>query len=231
MRVGIKSLVIALLLGLVVVDAATAQRRRKQKRQEARTEETRKQPTDLSTVEDAELVAALELFVYPAGGQSAEQQTADQVECAGWARQQIGEMPASPAEGAQAEEASRREERRQGDRSALKGAAKGAVIGEALEDDQPDLPKRKDLEDLEAPESRDDIGDNVKRARKDDDPSAAEVGAVAGAVAGRRRGKKAEAKADARAAEAQAAGAEQAEHDDLRKALKACLEGKGYEVE
>lgn len=232
MRICVRMLVVALVLGLVVAEMASAQRPRREKRQEARAEETETQPPTPNVVDDANLVASLGMFVYPAGGQSAEQQEADELECTTWAREQVGEMPASPAAGeAEAEEATGREERRKGDRSGLKGAAAGAVIGEALEDDSPDLPTKKDLDDLEAPESRDDIGDNVKHAKKDDDPSAAAVGAVAGAVVGARRGKKAEPKAKAEATGAQQASADQSERDALSKALKACLEGKGYEVE
>ena len=235
MKLWIKTLVVALVFGIVVADAASAQRRRQEKRKEAQAEETQKQPAGLSAVDDAALVAALGLFVYPAGGQGTEQQQADEAECAAWARQQSGEMPTSlPEEGAAEDQGSRREERRDGDRSALKGAAKGAVIGEALDDDEPNRPGgkgNKDLDDIDRPDSRDDVGDNVKRAKKDDDPSGAAVGAAVGAVAGRRRGKKAEAKAEAQAAEVELAGKEQAERDNLSKGMKVCLEAKGYEVE
>lgn len=227
MRPWIKTSIVLLALGgFVVADAASAQRRRKAKRQEARAEQPKEQPGGVAAIDDAELVAALELLVYPAGGQTAEQQKADETECAGWARQQVGEMNAAPEPSPQQEEG-RRDRRRKGDRDALRGAAKGAILGEALEDDEPDRPTKKDLEKMDPPDSRDEVGDNVRKAQKDDDPSAAEIGAVVGATVNHRRGKKEGANAEAEAA----ASAEQGELDSLGKALEVCLEGKGYEVE
>ena len=239
MKFCVKTQIVALLLGLVVADVATAQRQRRDKRQRARAGETESAPARPSaTEEDADLVTSLEMFVYPAGGQSAEQQTADEAECATWAQDEIAAMPeADPQleEDATGDDGGRREGRRGGDRSGLKGAAKGAVVGAALEDDEPELPKsHNDIGDNvkgSPPESRDEVGDNVKHAQDDDGPSATEIGAAAGLVAGRRRGKKAEANAEAQAAKVEQETAELAEGDSLRRALKVCLEAKGYTVE
>jgi hypothetical protein len=69
---------------------------------------------------------SLGLFVYPAKGQPAAQQQADEAECYGWARNQTGIDPTAPPPAAAPAE-------KQGmDGSAVKGAAKGAVVGTAI---------------------------------------------------------------------------------------------------
>jgi predicted lipid-binding transport protein (Tim44 family) len=68
----------------------------------------------------------LGLFVYPAKGQAAGQQQADEAECYGWARKQTGIDPTAPPPAAPPQE-------KQGmDGSAAKGAAKGALVGTAI---------------------------------------------------------------------------------------------------
>jgi hypothetical protein len=68
----------------------------------------------------------LGVFVYPAKGQSAEQQQSEATECYGWARQQTGIDPTAPPPASQPSQS-------QGmDGSALKGAAGGAVVGTAV---------------------------------------------------------------------------------------------------
>jgi hypothetical protein len=69
--------------------------------------------------------------VYPAKGQNAAQQSADQTQCQAWAKQSTGIDPAAvsaappPSTAPQGERA----------RGALRGAAGGAVIGEIANDD------------------------------------------------------------------------------------------------
>ena len=68
----------------------------------------------------------LGLFVYPAKGQSPEQQVGDLGECYSWARHQTGIDPTAPAPPAP-------EPAKQGaDGSMLKGAAGGAAVGTAI---------------------------------------------------------------------------------------------------
>ena len=246
MRPTIATWILALLLGLVAADDAAADRRRKEKRQAKQSSEV-EQPQPESPAEaasEADLISSLGMFVYPAGGQTPEQQAADQAECTGWAQAQVGtaaEAPAATAPPPEEPAEESRRDRRKGRRTggAVKGAAKGALIGEALEDDEPEVGDnlKKAGEDYKAPESRDEVGDNVKRALDDDEPSKAEVGAAVGAVAGRRKAKKGQemaaqqAEQQAEAAKAQAAAAEvSAGNENLKKALAACLEGKGYKV-
>jgi hypothetical protein len=112
------------------------------------------------------------MFVYPAGGQSTEQQAADEAECSTWAKAQGGAQPA-PDTSTQAESSddeSRRDARRdRRDGSALRGAARGAVIGEALDDDEPEIGElREDIaDDYDRPDSRGEVGQNVERALDD----------------------------------------------------------------
>ena len=72
--------------------------------------------------------------VYPAKGQSAEQQSKDQGECDAWAKQTTGVDPAAVAQQASAAPAAPAPQG-QRVRGALRGAAAGAVIGEIADDD------------------------------------------------------------------------------------------------
>jgi predicted lipid-binding transport protein (Tim44 family) len=68
----------------------------------------------------------LGLFVYPAKGQTAGQQQAEENECYGWARQRTGIDPTAPAPPTPAPT-------KQGmDGSMAKGAAGGALVGTAI---------------------------------------------------------------------------------------------------
>ncbi len=74
----------------------------------------------------AVLAQPSDLFVYPAAGQSPEQTAKDKAECDGWARQQVAPPPASapPAQTSSGP-----------DGSVIRGAARGAILGEVLDDD------------------------------------------------------------------------------------------------
>jgi hypothetical protein len=68
--------------------------------------------------------ADLGLFVYPAKSQAPEQQSKDESECYGWARQQTNIDPTAPPTQAQAPDVPKG--------GAVKGAAGGAVVGTAV---------------------------------------------------------------------------------------------------
>jgi hypothetical protein len=68
----------------------------------------------------------LGLFVYPAKGQTPQQQQGEEAECYGWARQQTGIDPMAPPPAPQQAQSSGP------DGSAIKGGAKGAAVGTAI---------------------------------------------------------------------------------------------------
>jgi hypothetical protein len=145
--------------------------------------------------------AKLGLSVYPAKGQTTEQQTQDEQACYSWAVQQTGFDPAVTAppntDSAAAASKAKAADATQG--AAVGGAAKGAVAGVAI------------------------------GAVAGDAGTGAAVGATAGAIAGRRAKKQAEAGAAQQGAQqAQAQGA--AQMDGFKKAETSCLQGKGYTV-
>ncbi len=73
-------------------------------------------------------VAAQQQFIYPAKGQSAEQQKKDEYECHQWAVQQTGFDPTKPA----STPSTAPPKAAKG--SAVKGAVAGAVVGEVASD-------------------------------------------------------------------------------------------------
>jgi hypothetical protein len=75
--------------------------------------------------------AAQKPIIYPAKGQTPEQQSKDDGECYVWAKQTTGIDPAAPPPAA-APQAAPRGERARG---AARGAAGGAIIGEIADDD------------------------------------------------------------------------------------------------
>ncbi|MDZ7651609.1 MAG: glycine zipper family protein [Burkholderiaceae bacterium] len=79
----------------------------------------------------AGVAGAQQQFVYPAKGQSSEQQKKDEYECHQWAVQQTGFDPSKPA--ATPPPASTATGPAKG--SAVKGAVVGAVVGEVVSDD------------------------------------------------------------------------------------------------
>lgn len=140
----------------------------------------------------------LGVFVYPAKGQSAEQQKQDAHECYAWAKQQTGFDPAT-AVAVDPAAAAKSAEQQVADATqgaavvgGAKGAAGGALIGAAA-------------------------GDAGKGAA---------IGAATGAVVGRARKKRAEKQAGANAAAA--ATAPNPQVDGFKKAMGACMSGRGY---
>ena len=157
------------------------------------------------------IAVAQSLVIYPAKGQSAEQQAKDEIECQAWAKQNTGVDPLAlataaaappPVSAAPADTSTRGGQR-------VRGAARGAVAGAAV------------------------------GAIAGDAGKGAAIGAVGGTVAGgaRKRGEEREAAATQKQAEAaaqQQASAQSAEVQaklaTFNKAYAACLEGKGYSV-
>ncbi len=154
-----------------------------------------------------------EPIIYPAGGQSPEQQKQDEGECHVWAVDSSGVDPASLAsETAQqqsevAQQASQPapapEQRRGG---ALKGAAAGAVVGEIVDDDA---------------------------------GKGAAYGAAAGVISQRRRNRKAEQQTAQQQQQMQQQAAQQQQElavnqqeqlEVYYRAYSACLTGRGYTV-
>ena len=154
-----------------------------------------------------------EPIIYPAQGQSSEQQKQDEGECYIWARDNTGVDPAALAtETAQqqselAQQASQPapapQQRRGG---VIRGAAAGAVVGEIVSDDA---------------------------------GKGAAYGAAAGAVAQRRRNVRASQEAAQQQQQAQQqvaqsqealAANQQGQMDSYYRAYSACLTGRGYTV-
>jgi hypothetical protein len=145
-------------------------------------------------------------IVYPAKGQSAEQQAKDKSECDAWAKQSTGIDPAAveaapaPAAPAQTADTGPKGERVRG---AARGAAAGAIVGE--------------------------VADN-------DADEGAKVGAAAGVIAGGRQARKGKAEAEKQAQQSaqqsqqQAEAAKQEKLQTYGRAVAACLEGRGYTV-
>jgi hypothetical protein len=138
------------------------------------------------------------LFVYPAKGQTKDQQTLDEKACTEWAVAQ-GADASKQADVAASGQAAKGQAAEATTGAAVVGAAKGAAGGAAI------------------------------GAIAGDAGKGAAIGAVAGAMGGRRAKKQAEAQAQ-KQGEAQAAAYNQQQIDAYKKALSACLEGKGYTV-
>ncbi|HEY8266909.1 MAG TPA: glycine zipper domain-containing protein [Steroidobacteraceae bacterium] len=152
------------------------------------------------------LAASVGVLAYPAKGQTATQQAADETECYDWSKTQSGYDPkAPPPAAAPTQAAAPQQSAASGARAkgAVRGAAAGAVIGE--------------------------VADN-------DAGKGAAIGATAGVVAGGRQARKAQEQQKETAAAQQQASADaakasqQALADTFKKGLSACLETKGYTV-
>lgn len=140
------------------------------------------------------------MVIYPAKGQSAEQQAKDEEACVAWAESQTGlVLSGSKVDVDSAAEASRQKTAEATQGAAVGGAARGAVAGVAI------------------------------GAIAGDAGTGAAIGAVAGAMGGRRAKKQAEQQAAATGAQ-QAQAQSQQMVEQFRKAAAVCLEGRGYTV-
>jgi hypothetical protein len=141
------------------------------------------------------------MIVYPAKGQTPEQQAKDEQECYVWAHQQTGIDPMGPKPNADSAAAA--------SKAKMDTAATGAAVGGA---------------------ARGAAGGAVVGAIAGDAGTGAAVGAVVGAAGGRRAKKGAEAQAAQHgAAQANAVAADQMA--TFKKAMSACLQGRGYTVQ
>ncbi|MDJ0835483.1 MAG: glycine zipper domain-containing protein [Acidobacteriota bacterium] len=153
------------------------------------------------------LAATINVYVFPADGQTTEQQSRDEAECYAWAVSNTRTDPFDLAKQEQQQAQSTEQQRKAieksdrgaGLRGALRGAAVGALIGEIANDDPGD---------------------------------GAAWGAAAGAIRGRRKARRnkqqASSELDRREQSQQQATAKQIE--DFKKAFSVCLEAKGYLV-
>jgi hypothetical protein len=161
----------------------------------------------LALAQGQTLGATMDVYVFPASGQEASQQSMDEAECYEWATANTGTDPFDLSKQAQADEAQAEQEmaaaenagQGAGARGAVRGAAAGALIGEIANDDASE---------------------------------GAAWGAAAGAVRGRRSARRAQheaqAQASAQAEEREAATEQQLEN--FKKAFSVCLEAKDYMV-
>jgi len=153
------------------------------------------------------LASTMDVYVFPAEGQDASQQSKDEAECYEWAVGNAGVDPfelskkkETDQQQAQAEQqAAQQAGQGAGARGAVRGAAAGALIGEIANDDASE---------------------------------GAAWGAAAGAIRGRRMGREAQAQAQQQAS-AQAQQREQVTTEQManfKKAFSVCLEAKKYMV-
>ena len=161
----------------------------------------------MAATQEQSLASTLEIYVFPAKGQSSSQQSEDEAACYQWAVSNTGTDPfelskQEAAEQQQAQagaQAAQQAGKGSGAGGAVAGAAAGALIGEIAHDDASE---------------------------------GAAWGAAVGAIAGRRRGKAAQQQATAQA-EQQGAAQQQASAEKMsnfKKAFSVCLEGKNYLV-
>ena len=146
------------------------------------------------------------VYVFPAKGQSTEQQQKDESDCYTWAVQQSGYDPINPTK-VQAQQV-------QGNAAAstVGGSAGGAAVGAAIGAVCGDAGKGAAIGAI--------CGDAGKGAA---------VGAVAGALRGR-RARVVGQHMEQGAANEEAAQQNQGMENNFKKAFSACLEGKGYTV-
>lgn len=148
----------------------------------------------------APTLAQIGMYIYPAQGQTPEQQKADEDACTEWAESQTGlTLQAGNVDTQAAGQAAEQQAAQATQGAAVAGAARGAVAGVAI------------------------------GAIAGDAGKGAAIGAVAGGIAGRRAKKHAEAAAGQQGA-AQAQAQADANIDTFKKAAGACLQGRGYTV-
>jgi uncharacterized protein YcfJ len=153
------------------------------------------------------LSTSLGLVVFPAKGQTAQQQSQDEGECYAWSKGQTGVDPMAPAPAAAAPAAQPAQTAPAADGSRVKGAARGAAAGAI-----------------------------IGEVANDDAGKGAAIGATAGVLAGGRQSRKNQQAAAQQATQQQQQAAQQqtaAQQEQLglfNKGFSACLESKGYAV-
>lgn len=146
----------------------------------------------------AGLATKLGIYVYPTKGQTPAEQAADEQACYAWAQQQTGIDPTKLTVNS---DSAAKAAKAQADSAAAGAGAGGAARGAA--------------------------GGAAVGAVAGDAGKGAGVGAVTGAAAGRHKKKEAEQQAEQQATTQTQAQAAQMT-DAFKKAMSACLEGKGY---
>lgn len=167
-------------------------------------------PLGVATAQDSgskTLAATMDVFVFPAAGQDATQQSTDEVGCYNWATSNTGTDPFELNKLAAAQQQDTAAQKKNAEQvgqgagagGAVKGAAVGALIGEIADDDA---------------------------------SKGAAYGAAAGLIAGRRQGRAAsqKAQADAEKQGQQKQQATQEQITNFKKAFSVCLEAKEYMV-
>jgi len=146
-------------------------------------------------------LSGIGLVIYPAQGNTPEQQQADEAACTDWAEAQTGLSIQAGSVDTQAAAAAAEQQAADATQgAAVGGAARGALGGAAI------------------------------GAIAGDAGTGAAIGAVAGGIGGRRAKKSVEAQAGYAGAE-QAEEANAAAIDSFKKAASVCLEGRGYTVQ
>lgn len=161
--------------------------------------QTQAQPKPQMTMK--EIKQKLGIVVFPAKGQTPEQQEADEWACLEWSMNESGLGPNAGQQDVQAAgDAAKAQATEATTGAAVKGAAKGAAAGA------------------------------IFGAIAGDTGEGAAIGAVGGALAGRKAKKQATAQAETQA-EAKAAADNKAKLETIKKGMVACLESKGYTVQ
>ena len=153
------------------------------------------------------LASTMNVYVFPAEGQDAAQQSKDEAECYQWAVQNTGVDPFDLAKQAEQQKQQTEQQKQQAAQVGKGAGATGAVGGAA-------------------------VGALIGEIASDDAGKGAAYGAAAGLIAGRRRGAAAQQQATAQVEQqgqqAQQATAEQI--SNFKKAFSVCLEAKDYLV-
>ena len=153
------------------------------------------------------LSSTMEVYVFPAKGQSASEQSIAEADCYNWAVQNTGTDPFDLAKQAQQQQQQADAAKQQAGNVGKGAGAQGAVGGAAA-------------------------GALIGGIANDDAGKGAAYGAAAGVLIGRRRGKQAQAQAEQQveqqSQQTQKATAEQLEN--FKKAFSVCLEAKDYMV-
>ena len=161
----------------------------------------------LPVVAQKTLAATMNVHVFPADGQTPEQQSTSEAECYNWAVENTGIDPFDLAKQAEAQQQQAEQAKADAAASTKGAGAKGAVGGAAA-------------------------GAVVGKVVSDDAGKGAAIGAAAGGLGNRRRAKKGAGQAtqeiDQQAQQAQAATKEQSEN--FKKSFAVCLEAKKYMV-
>ena len=153
------------------------------------------------------LSTSLGMVVFPAKGQTPQQQSQDEGECYAWSKGQTGVDPMAPPPAAAQPAAQSAQKAPAADGSRLRGAARGAAAGAVIGE----------------------VADDAAG-------KGAAIGATAGVVAGGRQSRKNQQAAAEQAtqqqqqATQQTQAANQQQLDLFKKGFAACLEPKGYTV-